>query len=74
MIFPFSCCWLIPDNKSLNNTEPNIKPKVWVETGQMHQRSDNAVDHNENLILDENNEVCIYEYKNYFSFYIALDI
>lgn len=57
--FPFFLFWLITDNKSLNSTDPNIKPKVWVETGQMHQRSDNAVDHNENLILDDNNEVRI---------------
>lgn len=49
--------WLITDNKSLNNTDSNIKPKVWVETGQMHQRADNVVDHNDNTILDENNEV-----------------
>lgn len=27
---------------------------MWVETGQMHQRSDFPVDHNENLILDDN--------------------
>ncbi|CRL08425.1 CLUMA_CG021283, isoform A [Clunio marinus] len=44
------------DNKSLNNTDSNIKPKVWVETGQMHQRVDSLVDHNENAILDDNNE------------------
>lgn len=52
--------WLITDNKSLNNTDSNIKPKVWVETGQMHQRdgtSADNVDHNENTILDDNNEV-----------------
>lgn len=49
--------WLITDNKSLNNTDSNIKPKVWVETGQMHQRADIAVDHNDNTILDDNNEV-----------------
>jgi hypothetical protein len=30
---------------------------VWVETGQMHQRADNIVDHNENTIPDDNNEV-----------------
>lgn len=59
--------WLITDNKSLNNTEPNIKPKVWVETGQMHQRSDNAVDHNENAILDDNNEVGKYNKAKLYS-------
>lgn len=48
----------ISDNKSqLNSTDSNVKPFVWVETGQMHQRSDNVVDHNENTILDDNNEV-----------------
>lgn len=46
------------DNKSLNSTESNVKPKVWVETGQMHQRSDNNLDHHiENTILEDNNEL-----------------
>jgi hypothetical protein len=54
--FFFFC--LITDNKSLNHTDSsNQKPKVWVETGQMHQRADNIVDHNENTIPDDNNEV-----------------
>jgi hypothetical protein len=44
----------VPDNKSLNNTDSNIKPKVWVETGQMHQKSDiSAVHLDENEVHDE---------------------
>jgi hypothetical protein len=48
-----SLCPLVPDNKSLNNTDSNIKPKVWVETGQMHQKSDTSVLLNENEVHDE---------------------
>lgn len=48
----------VSDNKSLNNTDSNIKPKVWVETGQMHQKSDIPGEHlNENSVHDEYNEV-----------------
>lgn len=50
---PLLPCPLVPDNKSLNNTDSNIKPKVWVETGQMHQKSDIAVHLNENEVHDD---------------------
>jgi hypothetical protein len=55
---PYST-WRVTDNKSLNNTNSHIKPKVWVETGQMHQKSEtSAVDYNENAVHNEHNEVC----------------
>lgn len=49
---------LIPDEKPLNITEP-IKPRVWVETEQIHSKVDRIIaDRNEDTV-DHNNEVSI---------------
>ncbi|CAO1369191.1 unnamed protein product, partial [Diamesa serratosioi] len=47
------------DHNVLLSTESS-KPRAWVETGQMHQRSDNSIDASENSLLDDNNEMMAY--------------